>query len=179
MQALALIDKYYAGHEEAKKILVAHSNLVARLAVSVAEHLSKSTPVNTEFVRQAALLHDIGMLFTDTPKLCCGGDRPYIAHGVIGAELLDKEGLPRHALVCERHIGVGLSIADIKAQDLPLPVRDMRPQSLEEKIVAYADLFYSKTQKGQRTAEMVRGSLLKHGAYKVEIFNDWHNHFTT
>ncbi len=86
MQVLALIDKYYAGHEEAKTILLAHSSLVARLAVSVAEHVSKTTAVDTEFVRQAALVHDIGMLYTDTPKLCCRGDRPYIAHGIIGAE---------------------------------------------------------------------------------------------
>jgi uncharacterized protein len=48
--------------------------------------------------------------------LGCHGDRPYITHGIIGAELLGNEGLPGHALVCERHIGVGLSIEDIKSQ---------------------------------------------------------------
>ena len=177
MQPLELIDKYYAGHDQARSILLAHSRLVARLALRVAERVGQSEPVDKDFIEQAALLHDIGMLFTNSPRLGCHGNRPYIAHGVIGAEILRKEGLPRHASVCERHIGVGLSIADIKAQELPVPLRDMRPQTLEERIVAYADLFYSKTRKGMRTAEMVRTSLARYGQEKVRIFDEWHKGF--
>ncbi len=157
--------------------MLAHSHLVARLALRVAERVGHRQPIDKDFIEQAALLHDIGMLFTDTPQLDCHGDRPYIAHGVIGAEILHKEGLPRHASVCERHIGVGLSVEDIKVQKLPLPLRDMRPQTLEERIVAYADLFYSKTRKGMRTAEMVRTALARHGQHKVSIFDEWHRRF--
>jgi len=178
MKLFELIDKYYTGHAEARSILIAHSYQVASLAVAVAEHVVPSEPVDKDFVEQAAWLHDIGMLYTNTPKLGCHGDQPYITHGIIGAELLDKEGYPRHALVCERHIGVGLSIEDIKAQELPLPLRDMRPQTLEEKIVAYADLFFSKTQKGMRTPDLVRAALAHHGQYKVDIFDEWHERFT-
>jgi len=177
MKPLELIDKYYAEHDKARNILLAHSHLVARLALRVAERVGQNEPVDKDFIEQAALLHDIGMLFTDTPKLDCHGDRPYIAHGVIGAEILRKEGLPRHASVCERHIGVGLSVEDINDQGLPLPLQDMRPQSLEERIVAYADLFYSKTRKGMRTAEMVRTALARHGQHKVSIFDEWHRRF--
>ena len=177
MQATDLIDKYSTGHDKAKSLLLAHSHLVARLALRVVDLVEKSASVDRVFVEQAALLHDIGMLFTDTPKLGCHGDRPYITHGVIGAEILRDEGLPRHALVCERHIGVGLSIEDIRDQGLPLPLLDMRPQTLEERIVAYADLFYSKTRQGMRTAEMVRTALARHGQYKVIIFDEWHRHF--
>ncbi len=178
MQLLELIDKYYNDLPRAKSILIAHSYQVASLAVAVAEHVVQSEPVDKDFVEQAAWLHDIGMLFTDTPKLGCHGDQPYITHGVIGAELLCKENLPRHALVCERHIGVGLSIEDIQAQELPLPLRDMQPQTLEERIVAYADLFFSKTEKGMRTPEMVRTALVRHGHHKVKIFDEWHERFT-
>ena len=177
MQPLALIDKYYGGNQEARKILLAHSTQVAKLAVSVATHVERTEAVDIEFVEQAALLHDIGMLYTDTPKLACFGDKPYICHGIIGAELLRKEGIPRHALVCERHIGVGLSVEDIREQELPLPHRDMSPQTLEEKIVAYADLFYSKTAPGKRTAEKVRSSLARFDNKKVDIFNRWHQKF--
>jgi uncharacterized protein len=177
MRPLELIDKYYREHAQARRILIAHSHQVATLAIAVAEHVMHKEPVDQEFVAQAAMLHDIGMLYTDTPKLGCRGDRPYISHGIIGAELLSKENLPRHALVCERHIGVGLSVEDIKAQELPLPLRDMRPQTLEEQIVAYADLFFSKTQEGTRTATMVRESLARHGQYKVAIFDQWHKRF--
>ena len=173
MSPLELIDKYYEGHAQARRILLAHSRQVADLANNVAAYVARSEPVDTEFVEQAAMLHDIGMLYTDAPELFCFGDQPYIIHGILGAELLRKEGMPRHALVCERHIGVGLSIEDIKEQRLPLPLRDMRPQTLEEEIVAYADLFFSKTRPSQRTADMVRASLARHGEYKVAIFDQW------
>ena len=177
MQPFDLIDNYYSGHDKAKSILLGHSQRVAELALMVAGRVETIEPVDKEFVEQAALLHDIGMLFTDTPKLDCHGDRPYIAHGIIGAEILRLEGLPRHALVCERHIGVGLSIEDITNQNLPLPLRDMRPETLEEKIVAYADLFYSKTKQGIRSATMVRTALARHGNHKVSIFDEWHRCF--
>lgn len=177
IRPVELIDRYYAGHAQARRILLAHSRQVARLAVAVADRIEQSAVVDKDFVEQAALLHDIGMLYTDAPDLGCHGDRPYITHGIIGAELLRSEGLFRHALVCERHIGVGLSVEDIKAQHLPLPLRDMSPQSLEENIVAYADLFFSKTQKGMRTSDMVRQSLAKYGQHKVAIFDKWQAQF--
>lgn len=177
MQPFVLIDKYYRANQVAKRILLAHSIQVARLAVAVATHVERTEPVDIEFVEQAALLHDIGMLYTNTPKLSCFGDQPYICHGTIGAELLREEGLPRHARVCERHIGVGLSMEDIKSQDLPLPLRDMSPQDLEEKIIAYADLFYSKTAPGKRTPEKVRSSLARFDDRKVAIFEQWHKQF--
>lgn len=177
MDTLEIIDRYYSGHAHARRILIAHSHQVATLAVAVAEHVMQNATVDKDFVEQAAMLHDIGMLFTDTPALGCHGDLPYISHGIIGAELLSKESLPRHALVCERHIGVGLSVADITAQGLPLPLRDMRPQTLEEQIIAYADLFFSKTQEGMRSEQMVRASLSRYGHYKVEIFDKWHERF--
>lgn len=177
MQPLELIEKYYIDHEQAKRILLAHSHHVARLAVAVAEKLRHKTTVDRDFIEQAALLHDIGMLYTNTPTLGCYGNKPYITHGIIGAEMLHKEGLPRHAMVCERHIGVGLSVEDIKNQELPLPKRDMIPQTTEEEIIAYADLFFSKTQKGMRTAEMVRTALAKYGQHKLIIFDKWHARF--
>ena len=177
MHTLALIDKYYGGNQEARKILLAHSTQVAKLAVRVATHVERTEAIDIEFIEQAALLHDIGMLYTDTPKLACFGDKPYICHGIIGAELLREEGLPRHALVCERHIGVGLSMGDIRGQELPLPHRDMSPKTLEERIIAYSDLFYSKTTPGKRTAAKVRSSLARFDNKKVDIFNRWHQKF--
>jgi len=94
--------------------------------------------------------------------------------------LLRAAGLPRHALVCERHIGVGLSVADIDRQQLPLPRRDMLPVSLEEQIVAYADLFFSKSADGPggpRSASAVRTKLARFGADKVAVFDSWHARF--
>ncbi|WP_305041513.1 HD domain-containing protein [Geoalkalibacter sp.] len=175
---LALLEKYYPRETPAHGILLAHSLAVAELAARIARRLPES--VDLAFVEEAALLHDIGIRATRAPDIGCTGDLPYICHGVEGRKLLDAEGLPRHALVCERHIGVGLSAAEIRAQGLPLPQRDMLPLSLEEQIVTYADLFFSKNPRkapGPKTPEQVRKSLGRHGAAKVAVFDVWHRRF--
>ena len=66
----------------------------------------------------------------------------HICHGYLGSELLMKEGYPRHALVCERHTGAGMSLQSIIEQDLPIPHRDMVPVSMEEQVICFADKFF-------------------------------------
>jgi len=181
MDPMSLIRKYYASDSQAFRTLVRHSSQVAQLADTVAARLaSTGDPVDRVFVAEAAWLHDIGVFLTDSPKIGCHGTAPYLSHGVLGADLLRQEGLPRHALVCERHVGVGLSLQDIEEQQLPLPRRDMTPQTLEEEIVAYADLFFSKNRKpgkGPRPPEKVRAKLARHGPHKTAIFDQWHRRF--
>ncbi len=179
MDPIALLEKYYSPGSTSYRILLQHSEQVANKAVAVANRLTDTT-VDVKFVREAALLHDIGILFTTVPQLGCQGKLPYLCHGIKGREILEAEGLPRHALVCERHIGVGLSAEEILRQDLPLPMRDMLPISLEEQIVTYADLFFSKNPAKlglERSADKVRKSLARHGEDKVAVFNEWHERF--
>ncbi len=176
---ISLLNKYYPPGSDGHRILLLHSELVAAKAVAVAQRMT-GTGVDLDFVREAALLHDIGILYTDVPQLGCRGELPYLCHGVKGRELLEQEGLPRHGLVCERHIGVGLSAEEIVRQQLPLPARDMLPISLEEQIVTYADLFFSKNpaKSGkERSVDKVRKSLARHGADKVAVFDAWHQRF--
>lgn len=175
-----LIRKYYAAHPEARKILLDHSRLVTQRAVKIARFLQQTEAVDLKFVAEAAMLHDIGMLKTDTPELACPGDAPYLQHGVAGRAILEAEGLPRHALVCERHIGIGLTAEEIREQQLPLPHRDMRPLTLEEQIICYADLFYSKGLKNrgrEKSPDEVRKALNKFGAEKLPVFDQWLKHF--
>lgn len=181
MDPLDLIRKYYASESQAFRTLVRHSSQVAKRAEQVAERLvAAGSEVDRGFVAEAAWLHDIGVFLTDTPKIGCYGTAPYLLHGVLGADLLRQEGLPRHAMVCERHVGVGISLQDIEDQQLPLPRRDMTPQSIEEEIVAYADLFFSKNRKpaaGPRPPEEVRVKLARHGPHKAAVFDRWHKKF--
>lgn len=180
IDAIALLDKYYTPGSDAHRILLAHSQSVAAKATDIARTLP-ATSVDVTFVTEAALLHDIGICYTSAAALDCFGDLPYLCHGLKGRQLLEAEGLPRHALVCERHIGVGLTVAEIIRQKLPLPKRDMLPTSLEEQIIAYADLFFSKNPTNQgreRTPDEVRASLARFGADKVAIFEQWHGMFT-
>lgn len=176
MNPITLLEKYYPPGSTSHRILLQHSEQVAQKAIIVASKLTNTT-VDVEFVREAALLHDIGILFTAVPLLGCKGKLPYLCHGIKGRELLEAAGLPRHALVCERHIGVGLSAEEIVSQKLPLPVRDMLPLSIEERIITYADLFFSKNPAKlglERNVDKVRKSLARHGEDKVAVFDEWH-----
>jgi uncharacterized protein len=174
-----IINKYYGAHDKARDILIEHSEAVAGKAVKTASAIGMKQD-DIDFIREACLLHDIGMFLTWAPSIGCMGDKPYICHGYLGHDLLAREGLPLHALVCERHTGTGLSVKDIRSQNLPLPLRPMEPVSLAEKIIAYADKFFSKDPGKlgvEQNTEDVREKLMKHGLEKVKIFDEWHRIF--
>jgi uncharacterized protein len=161
------------------EIVLEHSRYVACLALEVADRLSVKGD-ELVFIEEASLLHDIGVCQVHAPTLGLHGKHPYIMHGVLGRNILDKEGYPLHALVCERHTGVGLTREEIIRQRLPLPHRDMTPESLSEKIICFADLFYSKKpgRLGERkSVEQVRKKLLPFGEEKVALFDSWLSQF--
>lgn len=167
---LALIDKYYGQSPELKHILMTHSRQVADRALRIID-AHPEWEVDRQFVEEAAMLHDIGIIFCNAPKIYCTGPHMYIEHGYLGAELLRKEGLPKHALVAERHTGTGITIDQIEREELPIPERDYCPQSLEEKIICYADKFYSKSHLG----EEVDMAKIKYNIWKYghEAFVRW------
>lgn len=170
-----IIERYYTPGTRLHEVLTVHSRQVADLAAKICDRLvAQGVPVDSQFVYEAAMLHDIGIVKVDAPGIYCEGTEPYIRHGIMGREMLDSLGLYRHALVCERHTGAGLTVAEIKAQQLPLPHRDLTPHSLEEKIVCYADKFFSKTHLGEpaRSMERVRQSMARFGEDSLERFNE-------
>ncbi len=180
MDPLTIIKKYFAPGSAAFDILIEHSRMVMAKALAVAENVRHLSP-DLIFIRQAAMLHDIGIIFVHAPEISCHGDRPYLCHGYLGRELLEKEGYPLHALVCERHIGTGISVHDIETLNLPLPLRDMRPQTIDEKIVCYADKFYSKRigrLQHEKSEDEVRGELEKFGREKVRAFDEMRQLFS-
>jgi uncharacterized protein len=160
---------------EPLQIVSEHSRHVADLALEVAGQL-KLSDQECLFIEEAALLHDIGVSQVRAPSLDLHGPHPYIMHGVLGREILDQEGYPLHALVCERHTGVGLTLDDIIRQNLPLPHREMCPLSLAEQIICFADLFYSKKPgklAERKSIARVRKKLLPFGEDKVAVFDEW------
>ena len=124
------------------------------------------------------MLHDIGIFRCDAPGIHCHGTEPYICHGPIGAELLRAEGFPRHARVCERHTGAGLSLREIEEQNLPVPHKDLLPETIEEQIICYADKFFSKTRlTTEKTLEQATRSLYNFGNEGAERFIGWSEKF--
>jgi uncharacterized protein len=168
-----IIYKYYPENNDLRKILINHSFAVAEKALSLAR-IHPEMNLDKIFIYEAAILHDIGIFKTNAPDIHCLGEFPYICHGYLGADILRQEKLPFHALVCERHTGVGLSKKYIIANYLPLPHRDMKPVSMEEQLICFADKFFSKTHPDEeKTMEKVRKSLSKYGISHVKKFDEW------
>ncbi|MDR1356309.1 MAG: HD domain-containing protein [Tannerellaceae bacterium] len=163
MNPIDILSKYYDADTDAWRILKTHSEDVAGKALRIAAAHPEMS-LDTAFVEEAAMLHDIGIFLCNAPEIDCRGEAEYICHGYLGADLLRREGYPRHALVCERHTGAGLSAGEIIARRLPLPHRDMLPLSNEEKLVCFADKFFSKTHPGEeKTVDKILASLSRFG----------------
>lgn len=177
MNAYDFILKYYPDDNDLRRLLLHHSRQVEQRALLVARR-HPELQLDTHFLSEAAMVHDIGIFLTDAPGIHCHGDAPYLLHGRLGAELMRKEGREDLARVCERHTGTGLTAEEIVRQALPLPPGDYRPQTLEEQVVCYADKFYSKSHpERERTVEQTARSLEKFGNESVAIFLAWAQRF--
>jgi uncharacterized protein len=149
--------------------------MVAEKALVVARKVKHLSP-DMDFIREAAMVHDIGIFMTNEPKLGCSGDRKYVCHGYLGREIIEKEGFPEHALVCERHVGVGLTLQEIKEKNLPVPMRDMLPETVEEQIICFADKFFSKNTAfldREKPLSVIRMGIARYGEEKLRRFDEW------
>ena len=106
-----------------------HCGAVAELAVKIASKIKeRGTEVDIEAVKLGALLHDIGRAITHDP----------LQHFIKSAEILRKEGLDEKIVrITERHFSAGLTAEE--ARKLGLPPKDYMPETIEEKIVSFAD----------------------------------------
>lgn len=156
-----IIAHYYRPGTLVYHILVEHSERVAQLALALADRL-EGQDINRQLLYEAAMLHDIGIVYTDAMGISCYGREPYVRHGYLGATLLRRDwGLEVHARVCERHTGSGVSEEERITLRLPLPKGIYLPETLEEKLICYADCFYSKTHLNrQKGYEEVRQKMM-------------------
>jgi uncharacterized protein (TIGR00295 family) len=128
-QAVELLKKYANSHEQFLKVY-RHSKKVQEIALRIGKKIKGA---DIGFIKIASLLHDIG-------RFECPPGKKTICHGIKGGEILKKEGFDhRFIRVCERHLGSGISAVDIKVQKLDIPLRDYLPETIEEKIITYAD----------------------------------------
>jgi uncharacterized protein len=169
------LKKYYSESGITYQALVAHGDAIARKAESLIRR-NHELGLDEELIVEAAYLHDIGVSDTHVPSIGCFGSAPYISHGIIGRKRLENEELFRHALIAERHIGVGLTREEIRANRWPLPLRDMKPETVEEEAVCFLDLFFSKTPgrwAQEKSQSSIRQSLTRYGDRHVLVFDRW------
>ncbi len=140
-----ILDKHYPAGRKVSGILHIHSRAVADEAIATATRLHLD--IATDDIETAAMLHDIGIIRTNAPGIGCYGAAPYLCHGPIGADMLRADGVPeKFARVAERHTGAGLTTDEIASRHLPMPEnRCYMPETLLEKLICYADCFYSKS----------------------------------
>jgi uncharacterized protein len=161
--ALALHATYAPDAEQLERVGT-HCRIVARIALDLARR--HPAPVDSELVEVGALLHDIGVYQV--------GTGPYIRHGILGHALLEREGLPQPLLrFASCHTGVGISRQDVREQRLPIPEADYLPETVEERLVAYADKFHSKGRQSTfLSADTYRRELAaRFGTAKAEVFD--------
>lgn len=171
----AIISELYDKGTLAYDILTEHSRHVAAKALTIARSMTHLNP-DLAFIREAALLHDIGIIYVNAPEIGCHGRHSYLFHGVLGRKYLEKQGLPDHALVCERHTVAGISKKAIIERNLGLPLRDMVPVSLEEIIISFADKFFSKTPDAlgkEKSVDTILNQLANYGEDQVATFKIW------
>jgi len=179
MNYFELIRKYIPYNSRTYPIYVIHVSLVTAKALQIARQKNLSR-IQIQFIEEAGMLHDIGICRVHAPSLGCNGNRPYLWHGVAGRKILEKENLPRHALVAERHVGLGLTKQEIIQQRLPLPQRDMLPESIAEKIICWADLFFSKRRNRlweEKSFAQVRTEVSKYGKRQSDLLQHWKHYF--
>jgi len=180
--ALDIIDRFYAaGDPELKRMLLKHSfQVLGKAREIMSDPANDRMVLDPGVVTAGSLLHDVGISKCHAPDIYCFGTEPYIAHGIIGGELLRELGrrngteaeMEVFARICERHTGTGLSAEDIRRQHLPLPERDFRPETPEEKLICLADKFYSKSgTMEEKKPERILRSMEKFGP---ETIARWH-----
>jgi uncharacterized protein len=169
-----LLLKYYQDQPELFNVILTHSKQVTKKALEIAKNVPELHP-DLEFIKEAALLHDIGIFLVYAPKIGATGKKSYLWHGLLGHDILEKEGLSKHAKVALRHTGVGITKADVVKQNLSLPSADYVAETIEEEIISLADLFYSKSGDllKAHSVDSIRKNLSRFGEEKVAIFDSW------
>ncbi|MEM2102214.1 MAG: TIGR00295 family protein [Candidatus Bathyarchaeia archaeon] len=118
------------------RTVVQHCKNVSKLAVKIAKILQKKGyVVDLKLVEVGALLHDIGRSKTHS-----------VHHAIAGAEIAKSFALPDPIVrIIERHVGAG--IPEAEAKTLGWPEKSYMPETLEEKIVTYADKLIEGTKR--------------------------------
>ena len=127
--------------------IIEHSLKVRRKALEIGRRLLKrGFKVDLELLEIGSYLHDIGRSVTQD-----------VRHGIESGKILRKLNFPERVIrMVERHVGAGITAEE--AGKLGLPNKNFVPETLEEKILSYADKFFESelvfgNKNGEETVE--------------------------
>jgi len=138
------LHKKYASSDRAFELVYTHCEIVCRIALDTAKRNNLS--VDIEILKTAAMLHDIGTYALYIDELDTFQKAGYMQHALLGAALLQEEGLPDSVTsAVKTHILMGLSAEEVKKhRDGRHPYIDLTAKSIEAELLCYADRFHSK-----------------------------------
>lgn len=180
INCLNIIQFFYPNNTPLRRLLMLHSTQVRDTALRImSDRRNAGYDIDMRLVSDGAMLHDIGIIKCKAPSIFCEGTEPYIAHGVIGAEMLREYGrqndlnLESYARICERHTGSGITAEEVRSQNLPIEARDYLPETLEEKLICLADKLWSKSSpEKEKTVDEARRTLIKFGVDTIDRFDE-------
>lgn len=153
------LHKKYAPSDELFNAVYTHCLAVWRIAEQLID--SQGLQLDRELVKAACLLHDIGTysLIQSTDPMNAG----YAGRGIAGEQLLEKERLPK--ALCEivaHHVGHGLTKDHIEETLFGvLPLRDLAPKTIEERLVSYVSKLHSRSDEPQFNSVSAYRTFLK------------------
>ncbi|MHA1449692.1 MAG: HD domain-containing protein [Candidatus Hodarchaeales archaeon] len=110
--------------------IILHSIHVAKMSYHIARKIAfLGINIDVNLTEIGGLLHDIGRSRTHA-----------IDHGIAGGKILREYGYGELAEIAERHIGGGISKKE--AVTLGLPAGEYEPETIEQKVVCYADKLF-------------------------------------
>jgi uncharacterized protein (TIGR00295 family) len=115
------------------------------LPVETAKQLEgRGLKIDVELVEAGALLHDLGRSKNHS-----------VNHALMGAQIAQFLNLPESIIrIIKRHVGAGITAEE--AQRLGWPKDIYSPQSLEEKVVCYADKLINHGKRVPIETEIVK-----------------------
>ncbi|MCH5224543.1 MAG: phosphohydrolase [Muribaculaceae bacterium] len=169
--------KNYSDNPELRRIVIRHSELVTKKALEI--NRLKGLGLDPKEIYIAGMVHDIGVVKCYAPDIHARGNLPYLLHGLEGSKMLHATGLSKYSKICLTHTGAGITADEIKEKNLPLPVKDLLPESLLEKLICYVDKFYSKSHdlEREKSVEEIEEQMKKFGQESLKRFRQLHEQF--
>ena len=138
---ITALHKKHAPSEDVFKHVYNHCLAVTKIAEQIMA--ANDYDIDEELVKAGCMLHDIGTSILIQPEDQISVN--YANRGVAGAQVLKDEGLPKSLCdVVEHHVGHGLTAEHIKETYMPLPHRNLTPETTEERLVNYASKLHAR-----------------------------------